>query len=316
MKRLIALFLLFAGIASYAGESVYKQRFDDPRGVFFTEEAFNIKADGKHDVTQALQDAINQLKRERNFGVLYIPEGKYLISRTVYVPASIRLIGYGEKRPEFILAKNNPAYQDKMNFMFWFTGGIVTDESRISDAGAGTFYSGFSNIDIRIGKGNPMAVGVRTHYAQHGVLSHVSFYLGDAYAGVYDCGNEAEDIEFFGGRYGINTARTSPGWPMAIVDAYFEGQKEAAIVSRNTGLAIVNMKVKNTPVAIDLEKQIPDRLYVEDSYFENVTKAGIIVSAEQGACNQVNLVNIHCKNVPFLADFSAKGETVLKVSNR
>ena len=112
-----------------------------------------------------------------------------------------------------------------------------------------------------------MAVGLRTHYAQHGVVSHVNFYIGDGYAGIYDCGNEAEDLEFYGGRYGINTGRTSPGWPMAVVDAYFEGQKEAAIVSRNTGLAIVNMKVKNTPVAVNLEKQIPDRLYVEDSFF-------------------------------------------------
>ena len=310
MKRLVSLFIFLVSISSFASESVYKEKFDDPRGVFFTEEAFNIKADGKFDVTQSLQDAINQLKRERNFGVLYIPEGKYRITKTIYVPGSIRLIGYGAKRPEFILAKNTPGYQEKVNYMFWFTGGIVTDENRIGDAGAGTFYSGFSNINIRIEKGNPMAVGLRTHYAQHGVVSHVNFYIGDGYAGIYDCGNEAEDLEFYGGRYGINTGRTSPGWPMAIVDAYFEGQKEAAIVSRNTGLAIVNMKVKNTPVAVNLEKQIPDRLYVEDSFFENVSKAAVIVSAEQGACSQVNLVNIHCKNVPIFANITADGNTV------
>ena len=158
MKRLVSLFIFLVSISSFASESVYKEKFDDPRGVFFTEEAFNIKADGKFDVTQSLQDAINQLKRERNFGVLYIPEGKYRITKTIYVPGSIRLIGYGAKRPEFILAKNTPGYQEKVNYMFWFTGGIVTDENRIGDAGAGTFYSGFSNINDFLFRVRPVFV--------------------------------------------------------------------------------------------------------------------------------------------------------------
>lgn len=321
-STLVAVLLsLFMSVSLYAGNSVYKQKFDDANGVFFTEDAFGIKADGKHDVSDALQAAINQIKKERNFGTLYIPEGKYLISKTIYVPGAIRLIGYGENRPEFVLGKNTPGYQTEQNYMFWFTGNLVDGNAKPQDAGAGTFYSGFSNINIRIEKGNPMAVGLRTHYAQHGVLNHCSFYIGEGFAGIYDLGNEAEDLEFFGGRYGINTARTSPGWPMILVDAYFENQKEAAIVSRNTGLAIVNMKVKNSPVAVNLEKQIPDRLYMENCYFENVSASGIVVSAEQGACSQVNLVDIWCKNVPVFAQIPEEGRLVkstlksYKVSN-
>ena len=49
------------------------------------------------DVSDALQAAINQVKKEKNFGILFIPEGKYKISKTIYVPGSIRLIGYGKK---------------------------------------------------------------------------------------------------------------------------------------------------------------------------------------------------------------------------
>lgn len=308
MKKLRIFILAAAAMlmcsSAIAGESVYKQKFDDPRGVFFTEEAFGIKADGKMDVTEALQNALNDLKTERGFGTLYIPEGKYRITKTVYVPGSIRLVGYGAKRPEFILAKNTPGYSEKQNYMFWFTGGIVRDESRISDAGAGTFYSGWSNIDLRIEKGNPMAVALRTHYAQHGVLSHCTINAGDGYACLYDVGNEMENVEFFGGKYGITSGPTSPSWPMACVDIYFEGQKEAAILTRNAGLAIVNMKVKNVPSVAILENAVPDRLYIEDSYFENVKNTAIISTAFDGESNEINLVNVYCKGVPSLASFA------------
>ena len=50
------------------------------------------------DVSDALQAAINQVKKEKNFGILFIPEGKYKISKTIYIPTAIRLIGYGKNR--------------------------------------------------------------------------------------------------------------------------------------------------------------------------------------------------------------------------
>ena len=91
--------------------SIYTLKPNDPEAFYFTPENYQIKADGKMDVSDALQAAINQVKKEKNFGILFIPEGKYKISKTIYVPGSIRLIGYGKKRPEFILAKNSPGFQ-------------------------------------------------------------------------------------------------------------------------------------------------------------------------------------------------------------
>ncbi len=38
----------------------------------------------------------------------------------------------------------------------------------------------------------------------------MDFHLGSALAGVYQAGNEAEDLHFYGGRYGILTEKTSP----------------------------------------------------------------------------------------------------------
>lgn len=66
--------------------SIYALRPDDPEAMYFTPDNFGVKADGKSDVSEALQTAINKVKTERNFGILFVPEGKYRISRTIYVP--------------------------------------------------------------------------------------------------------------------------------------------------------------------------------------------------------------------------------------
>ncbi len=98
------------------------------------------------DFSDAFQSAINKVKIEKNFGIVFIPEGKYRISKTIYIPPSIRLIGYGKTRPEIILSKNSPGFQQlyeksqyRGKYMFFFTGGIVTGGRQPGDAGAGTF---------------------------------------------------------------------------------------------------------------------------------------------------------------------------------
>ena len=286
---------------------MYKQKFADPNAEYFTPENYGIKADGKMDVSEQLQAAINKVKTDKNFGTLYIPEGKYLISKTIYVPGSVRLIGYGAKRPEIILAKNT--FVEEEGWMFWYTGGLVTPERAPGDAGAGTFYSGFSNINLRIEKGNPKAIALRTHYAQHGVLNHVDIHAGDALACLRDVGNEMENVRFFGGQYGITSGPTSPSWPMAIADVYFEGQKKAAVVTRNASISFVNMVVKNAPIGILMENGVSDRVYIEESQFENVGTA-IVSTVEDEACNQVNILGLECKNVPTIIQTPAESVPV------
>lgn len=186
--------------------SFYKKMLNDPDAVYFTEKNFKISNDGKTDVSEALQGAINKLKLEQNFGIIFIPEGTYIISKTIYIPAAIRIIGYGQKRPLFVLKKNTPGYQTpvladkgKANYMFWFTSSVVEPGKSVSDAGAGTFYSALTNIDIKIEDGNPEAVALRTHFAQHSFISHCDIYTGKGKAGLFDIGNEMEDVRFFGG---------------------------------------------------------------------------------------------------------------------
>jgi len=299
----MALLPLTAG----AGESVYTLKFDDPQGVFFTPEMSGFRADGKVDVSEALQEALNSISRERGFGTLYLPEGKYRITRTIFIPSAIRLVGYGKSRPEIILADKASGFDGDPRPMLWLTGGLVTDPDNVPDGNPGTFYSGLSNVDLRIGKGNPGAVGVRAHVAQHGVVSHVTVRGGDGYACLYEVGNELEDVELYGARYGIDSGTSAPSWPIAVVDAYIEGAKEAAICSRNAGLAIVNLKVKNSPVGILCAQDMPDRLYLEDGFFENVRK-GVVMTAAEGATNQLNLLEVHCKDVPVAVELPAQGK--------
>jgi len=318
-----AFMLLYVATALFAQPghvhtgSVYTVRPEDPEAFYFTPGQFGIRADGVMDVSDSLQAAINRVKTEKNFGILFIPEGKYRITRTIYIPAAIRLIGYGGNRPEFILGENTPGYQEevgtdkgKANYMFWFTGGIVTRRDQPRDAGAGTFYSAISNIDFRIEAGNPHAVALRTHFAQHGFVSHSVIHIGSGKAGIFDVGNEMENVAFIGGDYGILTNRTSPGWPMMVVDTWFEGQRKAAVRSHEGGMAFVNMGVKGVPVVFEMAEQSVDRLFMERCVFEDIGRAAVVASAAENVMLQINLLRIDCKNVPVLVENLESGEKV------
>ena len=306
----LATCLCIVALSAYGapGSSVYTERPDDPEAFYFTPENYGFKADGKQDVTEALQKAIFQVKREKNFGILFLPEGEYRISKTIQIPSSVRLIGYGKKRPVIYLAKNTPGFQEQQ-YMVWFTGGIAPEGREPSDANAGTFYSALSNVDFRIDKGNPGAIAIRSHFAQHSFISHCDIHTGTGLAGIWDVGNEMEDVRFFDGQYGIISSRPSPGWPMMMVDTYFEGQSKAAILSKSVGFAIVGMHVKDTPTAFEMAEGLEDRLHLEDVLLENVG-TGVKVSVTSNTFSQLNMTNVLCRNVPVLVTYAAGREPV------
>lgn len=298
-------------------KSFYQLRLEDEDATYFTSDKFKITNDGKSDVSDELQRAIDEVKTNFNFGIVFIPEGTYRISKTIYIPTAVRVIGYGKKRPIFVLGDNSPGFQeqypqDKGNakYMFWFTSGIPKPGAPIPDAGASTFYSAMSNIDLKIGNGNPSAVALRTHFAQHSFISHVDIHAGNGKAGMFDVGNEMEDVRFFGGDYGIYTFKPSPGWQFMMVDTYFEGQRKAAIKSQEAGLTIVRMSVKNVPTVIETNPGFYEKLFMEDSRFENISGPALTISNENNAYTQFSLKNIDCNKVPVFADFPASGKTI------
>ena len=314
-----ALQALLSGIAFSSipdGASYYTSRPSDPDAVYFTAENFGITNDGRTDISVPLQAAIDKLKLENNFGIIFIPEGTYTISRTIYIPGAIRLIGYGKKRPLIILKKNSPGFRDpvatdkgKSSYMFWFTSSVVEPGKPVNDAGAGTFYSALTNINLRIDDGNPSAIALRTHFAQHSYVSHCDIRIGNGRAGVFDIGNEMDDVRFYGGDFGIITTKASPGWQFMMLDTYFEGQRKAAIKTQQAGLTIVRMSVKNTPAVVQVDSNYWEKLFMEDCRFENVTGPAISFDNEGNANMQVNLRNISCKNVPEVIRYGRSNTT-------
>jgi hypothetical protein len=119
-----------------------------------------------------------------------------------------------------------------------------------------------------------------------------------------------QDVRFFGGDYGIYTTKPSPGWAFMMVDTWFEGQRRAAIRTREAGLTIVRMFVRNTPAVIDIDSNYQEKLFMEDCRFDGITGAAIRISDENNAFNQVNLRNIVCRNTPVLVAYRLSGREV------
>ncbi len=314
IKALVFLILLVIAVLAPAvqgSESFYTIRMEDPDAVYLTKDDFPVHSDSAGDDSLALQMAIDKVAASNSGGILYIPEGTYRISKTVYVWSGIRLIGYGKNRPLFLLSRSTPGYQEgEDKYMLFFSGSRGPDGGSPRDGGAGTFYSAITNIDIRIETGNPAAVGIRFHVAQHSFVSHMDFHLGSARAGLHDIGNEVEDLHFHGGQYGIITARAAPGWPILAIDCTFEGQSKAALKVEQSGLAIVRPSIKDVPVVAEIVPDQSDQLWISDGSFENVSGPAIIISNGKNPRCQVNLENVACRNVPVIAKFRETGKEI------
>jgi sugar lactone lactonase YvrE len=333
MKTLLLAAALLLGAATSAiaqpGTSVFTTALDDPRAVRLS----GAVGDGKADDSAAVQAAIDKAAADREEGIVFIPEGRYRLTRTIYVWPAVRVIGWGAHRPVFVLGDSTPGFSKGVADMVIFAGvrpgsgpssrperpaskvpfpppGSVPPNLEISDANPGTFYSAMSNIDFEIGKGNAGAVGIRFHGAQHDSLSHMDFHIGSGLAGLHQVANEAEDLRFFGGRYGILAEKPSPAWQFTLLDSQFEGQREAAIREHEASLTLVNASFRNVPVAIDIDAGYSDWLWVKNSRFENIAKAAVIVSNENSVYTQIGFENAVAANTPVFARFRESGKVL------
>jgi Pectate lyase superfamily protein/SMP-30/Gluconolactonase/LRE-like region len=325
----LLLVMLLHGFSSAAfAASVIATRLDDPKAVYLTAPDFGAHADGTSDDSAALQAAIDKAANNAPEGIVFVAPGQYRLTRTVYVWPGVRLFGYGAKRPVFVLAANTPGFQKGVGVMVMFTGfrggrgggrgfrvpfpppDSVPPNAGIGDAGPGTFYSAMSNIDFEIGDGNPAAVAIRCHFAQHAYLSHMDFHIGSGLAALTEVGNEAEDLHFYGGSYGILTDKTSPAWQFTLIDSQFQGQREAAIREHEAGLTLIRDTFRDVPIAIDIDPQYYDQLWVKDNRFENISGSVVVISSEKSPLTQVGFENAVLKNVPVFALFRESGKKV------
>jgi len=190
MKRLRAVAVLLA-VLTYAvplvANSYYPLRPEDPRAVYLAKGMFGVHADGIGDDADALQQAVDRIQETTRIGVVFIHGGRYRLGKTVFVWQGIRLIGYGSSRPVFVLGKDTPGFQEGTGkYMVHFADSRPQPGGQFSDGTEFTFYSGMSNIDFEMQEGNPAAVAIRFHVAQHSSLQHMNFHVGSARAAIVE----------------------------------------------------------------------------------------------------------------------------------
>ncbi len=107
MKDCLLVSALLLGISSAAlPQSVMSARLDDPRAVYVS-----AAADGKADDSAAIQAAIDKAENHAREGIVFVPPGRYRLTRTIYIWPGVRIFGYGATRPVFLLANNTPGFQ-------------------------------------------------------------------------------------------------------------------------------------------------------------------------------------------------------------
>lgn len=293
---------------------------NDPRAVVVA-----AAGDGITDDSAAIQAAIDASFERGGGGIVFLPSGRYRLTQTIFIWPGVRVFGTGPTRPVFVLADNTPGFERGLATMIMFSGSSpggrgfppafpppdsVPFNPNIGDANPATAFPAMSNVDIEIGAGNAGAIGVRFHAAQHAYMSHMDFNIGSGLAGVYMVGNAMQDVRFFGGRYGILTEKPSPAWPFTLVDAEFDGQRDAAIREHEAGLTLDNVAFRDVPVGIEIDRGYGDWLYGRNLRFENVTDAAVVISNEENVYTQVNFENVVASNTPVFARFRDGGRTV------
>jgi hypothetical protein len=324
LRAVAAIAWMAMAAPAWAGPSVYLTAPGDPKAV-----TVHAAGDGVADDTAAVQQALDAVSNRGAGGLVFLPSGRYRLTRTIFVWPGVRLLGVGPTRPVLVLGERTPGFQEGVKHMVIFAGrgveppppniarkppfppaGSVPFNDGIADANPGTFFPAMGNIDIAIGPGNEGAAAIRFHAAQHAYLAHMDFDLGSAFAGVYMVGNEAEDLHFRGGRYGIVTEKPSPAWSFTLIDSTFDGQRDAAIREHEAGLTLVNVAFRNVPVGVEIDRGYGDWLYGQHVRFENVATAGVVVSNEDNPYTQVSFDRTVATNTPVFARFRDSGRTV------
>ena len=302
------LLSIAAAVAPLMAQSVFTMRPDDPHAAYLGPGSFGAVGDGKTDDTAAIQAAIDHVQETTGEGIVFVAEGRYRISRTIHLWAGIRLIGYGAHRPVLVLGANTPGFQEGHGFlgtgryMLQFAERRPGPGEPVVDANEFTFYSEISNVDFAIEPGNPAAIGVRFHVAQHSFLEHMRFEVGEGRAAVEDVGNGAMDLQIEGGEYGIISVRTSPGWQFLLMDSSLTGQRRAAIHTEEVGMTLVRDRIAHTPVAVEIAPGKTEELYGRELQLEDIGRSAVVLGDARKALNEVTLDDVACRNVPQMVE--------------
>ena len=94
---LLAVLLAGTWSAAHAGPSVYLTVPDDPQAITVT-----AVADGQADDTAAIQAAIDAAQHNGAGGIVWLPSGRYRITKSLVMWPGVRLFGVGPTRPVLV----------------------------------------------------------------------------------------------------------------------------------------------------------------------------------------------------------------------
>ena len=116
MNKALLFALTFRLCSAAFAASVISTRPDDPKAIYLDTLAVDP------DSSAGLQAAIDKAAGTGREGIVFVPTGRYTLTRTIYVWPGVRLIGYGATRPVFALPPHTPGFQKDMGVMVMFTG--------------------------------------------------------------------------------------------------------------------------------------------------------------------------------------------------
>src|SRR3954467_14059899 len=90
----VAVHLLGSPASAFAA-SVFAARPDDPGAVYLTAQDFGARGDGTTDDSAAIQAAVDKAAANVGGGIVFVPAGRYRVTRTIVVWRGVRVLGYG-----------------------------------------------------------------------------------------------------------------------------------------------------------------------------------------------------------------------------
>lgn len=152
--------------------------FPTDAGVLNVKTQYGAKGDGKTDDTAAIQAALNAYPNGKR--ITYLPNGVYLVSRTLTWPTGTpgtgndykNVIMQGQSQDKTILKlkdQNSGFTNGKTPKAVIFTG----------PAPAQRFGNSIRNLTVDTGRGNPGAIGIQFNASNQGSLRQVTIQTGD-----------------------------------------------------------------------------------------------------------------------------------------
>jgi hypothetical protein len=296
--------------------------------VFRNVKDFGAKGDGVTDDTNAIQQAISSNSRcsagiqctgsTSEPGLVYFPQGTYLISTTIEVDYYTHLVGdpIGSQLPTLKCSNN-------------FNHGYVIDADPYQNSGhlmwpsTDNFYREIRNLRIDMTGMNPsMGInGIHWPVGQATNLQNILFQMstadGNNQQGIFmeeGSGGFMTDLVFIGGKLGALLGSQQ----FTSRNMSFYGCKTAIHQIWNWSWLYKSLSINNCDVGIELSvpsghTESVGGITVLDSHFYN-TKVGIITSASEQSlppsAGQILLDNVNLEQTPIGIQ-SSTGQTIL-----